>query len=94
MPLEGQASLGRSLYAAPAKVMAEEIRSLPQGRKVYERKSGLFFLSDRRTALQNAEAAAQAADQMARADRVECTVKGRATQPRAGTVDTHAAERP
>jgi len=48
------------LYAAPAQVIAEEIRSLPSNRKVYERRSGLFFLSDRETALAAATRTAQA----------------------------------
>ena len=51
----------RELYGTSASVVAEEIRSLKPDAKVYERKAGLFFLSDKRTALQNAENAVEAA---------------------------------
>ena len=53
-----------TLYAASARVTAEEIRCLPKGRQVYERRSGLFFLASREEALQRAEAVMQAVDEM------------------------------
>ena len=46
-----------SLYEAAPQVVAAELRGLKPESRVYERKSGLFFLSDRSTALRHAEEA-------------------------------------
>ena len=49
--------MSSSLYESTPQVVAAELRSLKPESRVYERKSGLFFSSDRATALRHAEEA-------------------------------------
>ena len=53
------------LYGTPTAVIAEEIKSLKPTRKVWEKRAGLFFLSDRDTALKNAEERIEAEKEVA-----------------------------
>jgi len=50
-----------SLYEGKALVVAAELRSLKPGAQVYERKSNLFFLSERSAVLEATEASIEAA---------------------------------
>ena len=49
-------TLNDSLYESAAAVVVSELRSAKPSALVYERKATLFFLSDRESALRDAEA--------------------------------------
>ena len=53
----------------PDAIAQAELESLKPGRKVYERKSGVFFLSSKEEALKNVEKRREAATKKAESDK-------------------------